>query len=93
MMPSLSVLEVPVCEPPSVLRKLASTLPVSPNCFLLEATLLLPRVVLMQLSESRFLIIISLFIKLWLFLNYYQHAQGRLEMAHVRHREGFGLAR
>lgn len=52
-MPSLSVPEVLVCEPPSVLRKLASTLPVSPNCFPLEATPLLPRVVSMQLSESR----------------------------------------
>lgn len=52
-MPLLSVQEVLVCEPLSVWRKLASTPPVSRNCFPLEATLSLLRVVSMQHSESR----------------------------------------
>lgn len=52
-MPSSSVPVVPVCVPPSVWPRLASTLPVFPSCSPREVTLSLPRVVSTLPLESR----------------------------------------
>lgn len=95
-MRSSSVLVVPVCVRRSVSRKLASTLLAFPSSFRLDLTPSPLREVSMRLSESTFTShdasASKFFMVCWSRLNVYQHARRRLEMAHVRHREGFRLA-